>query len=229
MCRKALTWQQLISLGLKAFLHSCFLYIEFQSCKTEESQSRKWRGLTSQYRLGQMPAWLKDWHSACITVVKMGLANTVRNKLLLSLTLSPTLPVMVMLGAIIFNQLSQKSMQCRKFRKMSQPHCCCDSLSSSCSGCLEMMGICTIIKGHKQQGQQAENSVQRAVLPGVIILSTSGLSETYGSLCAQLLPFCGGYHTGTAHPQTESRGSGGKWALFPPHLTCLQPAALQGP
>lgn len=66
MCRKALTWQQLISLGLKAFLHSYFSYIEFQSCKTEESQSRKWRGLTSQYRLGQMPAWLKDWHSACI-------------------------------------------------------------------------------------------------------------------------------------------------------------------
>lgn len=114
------------------------------------------------------------------TVVKMGLANTVRNKLLLSLTLSPTLPVMVMLGAIIFNQLSQKSMQCRKFRKISQPHCCCDSLSSSCSGCLEMMGICTIIKARKQQGQQAENSIQRAVVPGVIILSASGLSEIYG-------------------------------------------------
>jgi len=43
-------------------------------------------------------------------------ANTVRNKLLLPLTLSPILPVMVMLQAIIFNHLSQKSIQWRKFR-----------------------------------------------------------------------------------------------------------------
>lgn len=73
-------------------------------------------------------------------------------------------------------------------KKASQPQCYSDRLSSSCGGCLEMMSICVAIKGHKQQGQQAENSIQRAVLLGVIIHSTSGSSEICGFLLCTAVP-----------------------------------------
>lgn len=72
-------------------------------------------------------------------------------------------------------------------RRLSQSQCCSDRLSSSCHGCLES-NICPAIKGHNLEGQQAENNIQRAILLGVFILSSSRPSKICDFLLCRAAP-----------------------------------------